>query len=85
MKNNTIFEKETQKSNNNDNQEQTNVFTINDIDNDSNFSSPAYTYTEWSDSSIEVNTLLSAGTWYIRVRAIDQGLKGTYATLTFTR
>ena len=56
-----------------------------DIDNDSNFSSPAYTYTEWSDSNIEVNTLLSAGTWYIRVRAIDQGLKGTYATLTFTR
>jgi hypothetical protein len=56
-----------------------------DIDNNSDFSSPTYSYTEWSDSNIEVNTILSAGTWYIRVRAIDQGLKGTYATLTFTR
>jgi hypothetical protein len=55
------------------------------IDNNSDFSSLTYDYTEWSDLNIEVNTLLSAGTWYIRVRAIDQGLKGTWATLTFTR
>jgi hypothetical protein len=55
------------------------------IDNNSDFSSPTYDYTEWSEANIEVNTLLSAGTWYIRVRAIDQGLKGTWASLTFTR
>jgi hypothetical protein len=55
------------------------------IDNNSDFSSLTYDYSEWSSTSIEVNTLLSAGTWYIRVRAIDQGLKGTWATLTFTR
>jgi hypothetical protein len=55
------------------------------IDNNSDFSSLTYDFSEWSDSNIEVNTLLSAGTWYIRVRAIDQGLKGTFATLTFTR
>ena len=35
-------------------------------------------YSEWSADSIEVNTLLTAGTWYVRVRAIDQGLKGTW-------
>ena len=55
------------------------------IDNNSDFSSLTYDYSEWSSTSIEVNTLLTAGTWYIRVRAIDQGLKGTWATLTFTR
>jgi hypothetical protein len=55
------------------------------VDNDSNFSSPNINVTEWSDANIEVNTLLSAGTYYARVRAIDQGLRGTYATLTFTR
>lgn len=55
------------------------------IDNNSDFSSLTYDYSEWSTTSIEVNTLLSAGTWYIRVRAIDQGLKGAWASLTFTR
>jgi hypothetical protein len=56
-----------------------------DIANNPSFTTPTVTKTEWSTNSIEVNTLLTAGTWYIRVRAIDQGLKGTYATLTFTR
>jgi hypothetical protein len=56
-----------------------------EIDNNSDFSSLTYNFTEWSTTTIEVNTLLSAGTWYARVRAIDQGLKGPYATLTFTR
>jgi hypothetical protein len=51
----------------------------------SNYTTPIIDFTEWSEANIEVNTLLSAGTWYARVRAIDQGLKGTYATLTFTR
>lgn len=50
-----------------------------------NYSSPTIDFTEWSEANIEVNTLLSAGTWYARVRAIDHGLKGEYATLTFTR
>ena len=56
-----------------------------DIANNPSFTTPTVSQTEWSTNSIEVNTLLTAGTWYIRVRAIDQGLKGTYATLTFTR
>jgi hypothetical protein len=56
-----------------------------DIANNSGFTTPTYSYTEWSDLNIEVNTLLTAGTWYIRVRAIDQGLKGSWATLTFVR
>ena len=56
-----------------------------EIDDNSNFSSLTHNFTEWSSTTIEVNTLLAAGTWYARVRAIDQGLKGPYATLTFTR
>jgi hypothetical protein len=55
------------------------------IDNDSNFSSPVFDQTEWSTTEVEVNTILTAGTWYIRVRAIDQGLKGTYASISFVR
>jgi len=43
------------------------------------FATNTVDYTEWSATSIEVNTLLSAGTWYFRVRAIDQGLKGTWS------
>lgn len=55
------------------------------VANNSNYTTPTIDFTEWSEANIEVNTLLSAGTWYARVRAIDQGLKGTWATLTFTR
>jgi hypothetical protein len=50
-----------------------------------NYSSPTIDFTEWSSTFIEVNSLLSSGTWYARVRAIDHGLKGAYATLTFSR
>ena len=50
------------------------------------FSTIVNTADEWSTTQVEVNTLLSAGTYYFRVRAIDQGLKGTWSsTLTFTR
>jgi hypothetical protein len=50
------------------------------------FSTIVNTADEWSTTEVEVNTLLSAGTYYFRVRAIDQGLKGTWSsTLTFTR
>lgn len=56
------------------------------IANNSGFSTPTIDYTEWSATGLEVNTLLSAGTWYFRVRAIDQGLKSNWSTtLTFTR
>ncbi len=56
------------------------------ISNSSGFGTIQNTADEWSTTEVEVNTLLSAGTWYFRVRAIDQGLKGTWSsTLTFTR
>lgn len=56
------------------------------IDNNSDFSSPTLDYSEWSTTGLEVNSLLSAGTYYCRVRAIDHGLKsGWSSTLTFTR
>jgi len=52
-----------------------NTFVSNTVDN-----------TEWSTNTIEVNTLLTAGTWYVRVRAIDQGLKGTWSSaVSFVR
>ena len=52
----------------------------------SNFSSIENTADEWSTTEVEVNTILAAGTWYFRVRAIESGLKGTWSsTLTFTR
>jgi hypothetical protein len=52
----------------------------------SNFSSIENTEDEWSTTEVEVNTILAAGTWYFRVRAIEAGLKGAWSsTLTFTR
>lgn len=52
----------------------------------SNFSSIENTADEWSTTEVEVNTILAAGTWYFRVRAIEAGLKGSWSsTLTFTR
>lgn len=50
------------------------------ISSGSGFSTNIVDYTEWSDLNIEVNTLLTAGTWYFRVRAIDQGLKGAWTS-----
>jgi len=56
------------------------------IANNTGFTTPTIDYTEWSTTGLEVNTLLTAGTWYCRVRAIDQGLKSNWSTtLTFTR
>lgn len=54
------------------------------VSTNSDFSSPTIDETEWSDTEIEVDTLLSAGTYHARVAGIDQGLVGTYATLEFT-
>jgi hypothetical protein len=57
-----------------------------EISANSGFSTIENTADEWSTTEVEVNTILAAGTWYFRVRAIDQGLKGTWSsTLTFTR
>lgn len=55
------------------------------IADNSGYTTPIFDQTEWSTTEVEVNTILTAGTWYIRVRAIDQGLKGTWATLSFVR
>jgi hypothetical protein len=55
------------------------------LDNDSNFSSPVLDETEWSITEVEVNTLTTAGTWYFRVRAIESGLKGDWASFSFVR
>lgn len=57
------------------------------IDNNSDFSSPIADETEWNTTTAEVivGYSLSVGTtYYLRVRAIDHGLKSSYATLTFT-
>jgi hypothetical protein len=56
------------------------------IASDSGFATVVNTADEWSTTQVEVNTILSAGTYYFRVRAIEAGLKGTWSsTLTFTR
>lgn len=56
------------------------------ISNSSGFGTIENTADEWSTTEVEVNTLLAAGTWYFRVRAIEAGLKGAWSsTLTFTR
>jgi len=67
-----------------------------EVDNSSGFGSINYSYSEWSTTSIRLgrgynpatepgpgNLALPAGTWYVRVRAIDHGLKGNWSpTLT---
>jgi hypothetical protein len=56
------------------------------IASDTGFATIVNTADEWSTTEVEVNTILSAGTYYFRVRAIEAGLKGTWSsTLTFTR
>ena len=50
------------------------------------FATIVNTADEWSTTEVEVNTILTPGTYYFRVRAIEAGLKGTWSsTLTFTR
>ena len=52
----------------------------------SNYSSPVAEETEWSATTINLPgssiTLDDSTTYYFRVRAIDQGLAGTYGTLS---
>lgn len=56
------------------------------IDNNSDFSSPTVSYDEWSSTEISIHGhSLASGTNYIRIRAIDHGLYGTYSdTFSFT-
>jgi len=67
-----------------------------EIDDASNFSSPNTTYTEWSTNSIRLGrsfnastenispVALAAGTWYVRIKAIDHGLLSTNWSSTIT-
>ena len=61
------------------------------ISENSDYSSPLTNgeETEWSATSINLAgqgiTLVNGTTYYFRVRAIDQGLAGTYGTTFFTR
>lgn len=54
------------------------------VDNNSDFSSPIFDYSEYNSTTLNV-VALSPGTHYARVRSIDHGLKSSWATLTFTR
>ena len=56
------------------------------IDNNSDFSSPTVSYNEWSTTEISIHGhSLASGTNYIRIRAIDHGLYGTYSdSFSFT-
>jgi hypothetical protein len=56
-----------------------------DVDDNSDFSSPVYSFSEYSSTTLNVAGLTPGVTYYARVRAIDHGLKSGYATLTFTR
>jgi hypothetical protein len=49
------------------------------------FTTITNTADEWSTNIVEVFSLILAGTFWFRVRAIDQGLKGAWSTpLQFT-
>ena len=50
------------------------------VDNNSDFSSPALNYTEYSTTSLNI-VALASGTYYLRVRCIDHGLKSSWAQI----
>lgn len=60
------------------------------VDNNSDFSSPAFNETEWSTNSVDNLITEVSGTYNVgdslhaRVRVIRGGLTGTYATISFT-
>ena len=57
------------------------------VSKNSDYSSPIVEKTEWSATSIPLSATgitVDADTHYFRVRAIDQGLAGTYGTITFS-
>jgi hypothetical protein len=54
------------------------------VDDNSDFSSPVYNYTEWSTTSYNVSGL-ATGTYYVRARAREMGLVGAWSsTLTIS-
>lgn len=57
------------------------------VSKNSDYSSPIVEKTEWSATSIPLSATgitVDPDTHYFRVRAIDQGLAGTYGTITFS-
>lgn len=50
------------------------------VDNNSDFSSPALNYTEYSTTTLNI-VALASGTYYLRVRCIDHGLKSSWAQI----
>lgn len=54
-------------------------------DTSTSFNSLVVNETEWSATFFDTNGVLSSGTYYVRVRAIDHGLKGSWTSaLSFT-
>jgi hypothetical protein len=54
-------------------------------DTSTSFNSLVVNETEWSATFFDTNGVLSSGTYYVRVRAIDHGLRGDYTSaLSFT-
>lgn len=55
-------------------------------DTSTSFNSLVVNETEWSATFFDSNPVLSSGTYYVRVRAIDHGLKGSYTSaVSFTK
>ena len=50
------------------------------VDNNSDFSSPALNYTEYSSTTLNI-VALASGTYYLRVRCIDHGLKSSWTQI----
>jgi hypothetical protein len=54
------------------------------VDDNNDFSSPVFDFTEYSGTTLNVVALKpSPGTYYVRVRAIDHGLKSSYTSTSF--
>jgi len=49
-------------------------------DTSTSFNSLVVNETEWSATFFDTNGVLSSGTYYVRVRAIDHGLRGSYTS-----
>ncbi len=51
------------------------------VDNNSDFSSPVISETNWNASSMQLSGAISAGTYYARVRNIQSGLRSDWTTV----
>lgn len=55
-------------------------------DTSTSFNSLVVNETEWSSTFYDHNPILGSGTYYVRVRAIDHGLRGDYSSpISFTK